>query len=65
MSRGLGNFRFKVNKDLPAEEQAYTADPEITCHDISEEDEFLVLASDGSLLPYHFFILAGAHFPST
>jgi protein phosphatase 2C family protein 2/3 len=43
----LGDFVLKRNKDLPAEEQIITADPDITCRDISEEDEFLVIACDG------------------
>jgi protein phosphatase PTC2/3 len=48
MSRGFGNFKYKANKDLPSEEQVFTADPDVTYRDVSEEDEFLVLACDGS-----------------
>jgi hypothetical protein len=33
---------------LTAENQIITADPEVTVHDIMEEDEFLVIASDGA-----------------
>lgn len=47
MSRALGDFKMKENSALPPEAQIVTADPEITCHEISEEDEFLVLACDG------------------
>jgi hypothetical protein len=52
LSRALGDFKFKTNNKLPAEEQMITANPELTCRDISEEDEFLVLASDGMMFPH-------------
>lgn len=47
LSRALGDFEFKQNSSLGPEQQIITADPEITCHEINEEDEFLVLACDG------------------
>ncbi|KIY45612.1 PP2C-domain-containing protein [Fistulina hepatica ATCC 64428] len=47
LSRALGDFEFKKNTNMPAEKQVITADPDVTCHEISEEDEFLVLACDG------------------
>ncbi|GBE89731.1 Protein phosphatase 2C homolog 2 [Sparassis crispa] len=47
MSRALGDFRLKKNSELPPEKQAVTSDPEITQHQLSGEDEFLVLACDG------------------
>lgn len=47
LSRALGDFEFKQNASLGPEQQIITADPEITCHEINEEDEFLVLACDG------------------
>lgn len=31
------------------EKQIITADPDVTIHEISEEDEFLVLACDGEI----------------
>lgn len=40
----------KGNSSLSPEKQIITADPEVTVHDITEEDEFLVLACDGMLL---------------
>jgi len=46
-SRALGDFLFKQNSEMSPEEQAVTANPEITIHDITEEDEFLVIACDG------------------
>ena len=49
LSRGLGDFRYKKNRSLTAEKQIITADPDVTMHDITEEDEFLVLACDGAL----------------
>lgn len=49
MSRALGDFEFKKNYSLPAEKQVITADPDVTCHEVTEEDEFLVLACDGGV----------------
>jgi protein phosphatase 2C family protein 2/3 len=48
LSRAIGDFEFKKNFQLPAEKQIITADPDVTLHDITEEDEFLVLACDGA-----------------
>jgi protein phosphatase 2C family protein 2/3 len=47
LSRALGDFEFKKNYSLTPQKQAITADPDITMHQITEEDEFLVLACDG------------------
>lgn len=47
LSRAIGDFEFKKNQNLPPEKQIITSDPDITIHDIDEEDEFLVLACDG------------------
>jgi protein phosphatase 2C family protein 2/3 len=47
LSRALGDFEFKKNYALHPEDQIITANPDITCHEISEDDEFLVLACDG------------------
>ncbi|KAL7423596.1 Protein phosphatase 2C 2 [Cryptotrichosporon argae] len=47
LSRALGDFEFKHNFTLPAEQQIVTADPEIITHKIDGEEEFLVLACDG------------------
>ena len=47
LSRGLGDFEFKKNSSLTPEAQIMTANPDVLVHDVSEEDEFLVLASDG------------------
>ncbi|CAO3644188.1 unnamed protein product [Mucor hiemalis] len=47
LSRALGDFEFKTAKHLPAEEQAVTADPDITTHKLTPKDEFMVLACDG------------------
>jgi protein phosphatase 2C family protein 2/3 len=48
LSRALGDFEFKKNRSLAPEKQVITADPDVTLHDISKEDEFLVLACDGN-----------------
>jgi len=47
LSRALGDFEFKKNTSLIPEDQIITANPDVLVHDTSEEDEFLVLASDG------------------
>ena len=47
MSRAIGDFEFKKNYALGPEKQAITADPDVTVHDLTGEDEFLVLACDG------------------
>ncbi|CAK9436355.1 uncharacterized protein LODBEIA_P09130 [Lodderomyces beijingensis] len=48
LSRGLGDFDFKKNADLPAEEQIVTCYPDVILHNINfEEDEFVILACDG------------------
>jgi len=47
LSRALGDFEFKKNSSLSPEQQIITADPDVICHEITEEDEFLVLACDG------------------
>ncbi|KAH8104545.1 phosphatase 2C-like domain-containing protein [Cristinia sonorae] len=47
LSRALGDFEYKKNKSLPAEAQIITSDPDIVEHDITEDDEFIVVACDG------------------
>jgi len=47
LSRAIGDFEFKKSAELPPENQIVTAYPDVTIHDISEDDEFLVIACDG------------------
>jgi len=47
LSRAFGDFEYKKNKSLGPEEQIITCDPEIVEHQITEEDEFIVIACDG------------------
>mmetsp|Transcript_11677 Transcript_11677/g.26703 ORF Transcript_11677/g.26703 Transcript_11677/m.26703 type:complete len:720 (+) Transcript_11677:24-2183(+) len=47
VSRALGDFQFKQNKDLPPEKQMVSAFPEVKQRELSELDDFLVLACDG------------------
>ncbi|KAG8994058.1 Protein phosphatase 2C 2 [Tulasnella sp. JGI-2019a] len=47
LSRAIGDFEFKQNHSLEPEKQIVTSDPEITVHEPTEDDEFLVLACDG------------------
>jgi len=47
LSRALGDFEFKKNYSLIPQKQVITSDPDVTVHEITSEDEFLVLACDG------------------
>eukprot|EP00754_Rhynchopus_humris_P024058 Rhum_TRINITY_DN14861_c6_g10::Rhum_TRINITY_DN14861_c6_g10_i1::g.124297::m.124297/K14803/PTC2_3; protein phosphatase PTC2/3 len=47
LSRAIGDYEFKNNTSLSAEEQMVTANPEITVTEIREGDEYIVLACDG------------------
>ncbi|KAI8368185.1 phosphatase 2C-like domain-containing protein [Radiomyces spectabilis] len=47
LSRALGDLGFKDNNQLPPEKQAVTADPEISEHELTDNDEFMILACDG------------------
>lgn len=47
LSRAIGDFDFKKCVNKPPEEQVVTADPDINIHQITKDDEFLVLACDG------------------
>ncbi|KAI3607710.1 protein phosphatase 2c ptc3 [Moniliophthora roreri] len=47
LSRAIGDFDFKKNYSLSPEKQVITSNPDVTVHDIGEEDEFIVLACDG------------------
>ena len=48
LSRGIGDFEFKKNLDLPAEEQIVTCYPDVILHPLDlTADEFVILACDG------------------
>jgi protein phosphatase 2C family protein 2/3 len=47
LSRALGDFQYKRNSSLGPQAQIITANPDVTCHEIKEDDEFFVLACDG------------------
>jgi len=46
-SRAWGDFEYKTNEDLPPEQQAVTAAPEVKVHARTSRDAFLVAACDG------------------
>ena len=50
LSRALGDFEFKKSADLSPEQQIVTAYPDVVTHEISPDDEFLVIACDGETL---------------
>ncbi|KAF2642242.1 PP2C-domain-containing protein [Massarina eburnea CBS 473.64] len=47
LSRAIGDFEFKKSAELPPESQIVTAFPDVEIHDLSADDEFLVVACDG------------------
>ena len=47
LSRALGDFEYKMNKELDEKQQAVTAFPEIREFQLQEGDEFMILACDG------------------
>lgn len=52
LSRAIGDFEFKKGADLAPEQQIVTAFPDVVTHDISTDDEFLVIACDGTLFSH-------------
>lgn len=50
LARALGDFDYKKNASLRPEAQIITSDPEIMEHQITEEDEFIIIACDGMFL---------------
>jgi hypothetical protein len=49
LSRAIGDFEFKKSAELAPEQQIVTAYPDVLVHDLSDDDEFLVIACDGEL----------------
>jgi len=47
LSRALGDLRYKTNTELDPAAQIITAEPDIETMELSEEDDFMVLACDG------------------
>ena len=47
LSRSLGDYEYKQNASLPAEEQMVTANPELKQIQLTPQDEFIILACDG------------------
>jgi protein phosphatase 2C family protein 2/3 len=54
LSRAIGDFEFKKSTGLSPEQQIVTAFPDVTTHNITEDDEFLVIACDGTYMRTHF-----------
>lgn len=48
LSRAIGDFEFKKSADLSPEQQIVTAFPDVIAHTITDDDEFLVIACDGT-----------------
>jgi protein phosphatase PTC2/3 len=47
LSRAIGDFEFKKSPELSPEAQIVTAFPDVEVHELTADDEFLVLACDG------------------
>lgn len=47
LSRSMGDFEYKTNTIMKAEDQAITAFPEITIEKITNECDFIICACDG------------------
>lgn len=47
LSRAIGDFEFKKSAELSPELQIVTAFPDVTVHELADNDEFLVVACDG------------------
>jgi protein phosphatase PTC2/3 len=47
LSRAIGDFEFKKSADLSPEQQIVTAFPDVVTHEVTNDDEFLVIACDG------------------
>ncbi|CAA2974399.1 probable protein phosphatase 2C 60 isoform X2 [Olea europaea var. sylvestris] len=47
LSRAIGDMELKQNRSLPAEKQIVTANPDITTVELSDDDDFLIIACDG------------------
>jgi serine/threonine protein phosphatase PrpC len=48
LTRAIGDFKYKRNPDIPPEKQVITALPDVMVHKICDDDEFLVIACDGT-----------------
>ena len=51
LSRAIGDFEFKKSAELSPEQQIVTAFPDVISHTITDDDEFLVIACDGTQYP--------------
>ena len=60
LSRAIGDFEFKKSAELSPEQQIVTAFPDVTTHELSDDDEFLVIACDGKSLQYVEFATANS-----
>lgn len=47
LSRAIGDFEFKKSADLSPEQQIVTAFPDVVTHEVTNDDEFLIIACDG------------------
>lgn len=47
VSRSFGDYMYKKNESLPPEEQAVSCVPDITIHERTNTDNYIVFACDG------------------
>lgn len=58
LSRAIGDFEFKKSAELSPEQQIVTAFPDVTVHELTDDDEFLVIACDGMFFTSMSFTLS-------
>ena len=50
LSRAIGDFEFKKNYNVTPDKQVITANPDVKEYQLTDEDEFVVIACDGECL---------------
>lgn len=47
LSRAIGDLKYKLNANLPPEQQVITAHPDVRVFELTDSDKFFILACDG------------------
>lgn len=47
LSRSIGDLKYKANSGLPPADQMITAEPDLKLVEVTDEDQFMILACDG------------------
>uniref|UniRef100_A0ACD5XVM9 Uncharacterized protein n=1 Tax=Avena sativa TaxID=4498 RepID=A0ACD5XVM9_AVESA len=57
LTRAIGDMELKTNEHLPADRQIVSAEPEVKTVQLSDDDEFIVLACDGIWYDFFFAVI--------